>query len=431
MATPNKASRPPSEQNIWKPNQFPRPLISDNEALIASLISHWFAKDVQDCSRQIGGNNNVIEFTCIPLAPKFNGRRIRCILRTAIENDISERSFEFPVNQEVKLLAVLTCVFGKSGVGLPIPDILAYDAGYNNVIECPYLIQECLSGTTLAERLDEIDLQLTISPERQNPNPCLPERFRIAVHIAKFIAAREKAQLSGYGELESQPALPRDDPNIPAESSYVTVAPVRIERELIPIDLNFADYIGHLVSARRSNPDISDSDELEKVIKLLEMYSNMRKSGILSEQPSVLWHADFYPRNIMFQSDETETELTGVIDWDNAMAVSLHPLVYPTSISDEKKTNSHQLPRIMTRQPPTFLWDIEALLKSESDEIKRVFDDTIEDLLPGYQKDAYSTDGVLVRGLGWYALFGFHYAYNFDLSWEELVLKYDERFAKQ
>ncbi|QSZ29836.1 hypothetical protein DSL72_004354 [Monilinia vaccinii-corymbosi] len=395
-------------------NMFPRPSTSENTKLIERLCTEMsFAKDIVYGAIKHGGNNNVLIFTCIPLAAKSQGQRICCILRTRKMYNFSEKQ-QYPIDQSVKMLVALTHRFGKLGVGLPIPAILAYDSTFENPIYSPYTIQETVEGTTLLRQYHEMNLSL-LHPRGPTHNPRLLERRQLARQIAEFIARKESCALPGYGTIRNASDGRTDDPAVLAARFVLAVAKTRIAGRLIPITCHISRFIGELVHARlrkassRDNGDGDGVDERRKARNLVSMWRNMSEKRRLTDQPAILWHPDFHPRNIMFESDAVRKKLTGVIDWDLCMA----------------------LPRIMTRGPPTFLWNEEStttLSKLESEAIQDAFDETIEKLVPGFLEDAYSTRGVLVRALGMYALFGVDYVHYHELSYEQLVQLYEVEF---
>ncbi|KAI9648754.1 hypothetical protein NHQ30_003394 [Ciborinia camelliae] len=408
MAAPNV---PLSKFTGRQKNSFPPPSISETTEMLNDLCSELdtFAKDPKYSFSKHGGNNNIVVFTCLPFASKYRKQRISCVLRTAKYYDFSKQRQYF-VDQSIKMLVALTRQFGKSGAGLQIPGVLAYDSTFENCIKSPYIIQEWVEGTTLLMKYRTMNASL-LHQRGPNHNPRLLERRQVARKIAQFIAARERQTFLGYGVIKNASDMPSDDHNVLAARFTLAVAPTRIAGTPIPTKLDFSHFISELSFTRLVKKSSSNDDGIKNARKLVNMSKNMSEKGLLTGQPSVLWHPDFHPRNIIIQSDASGTDLKGVIDWDNSMA----------------------LPRIMTRGPPSFLWkDCPTRLSQlESDAIKNAFDETIERLVPGYREDAYSLDRVLVRALGMYALFGSKYPHYHELSFEKLIQECEARFPGQ
>ncbi|KAF7871759.1 hypothetical protein EAF04_003866 [Stromatinia cepivora] len=305
------------------------------------------------------------------------------------------------------MLVALSHVFGKAGVGLPIPGVLAYDSTFENALVRPYIMQEEVEGTTLLMQYRTMNRSL-LDQRGPNHNPHLLKRRELARQIAGFIAKKEKHTFSGYGVLRNASDMNSWDPEVRAARYALGVAPTRIAGKLIPTSLDLSKFINDLACARLLKASSTlDVRAIKNARKLLDIWECMSERGLLTDEPSILWHPDFHPRNILFNN----TVLTGVIDWDNSMA----------------------LPRIMTREPPSFLWQNDPVLLSqpESNAVKDAFDDTIERLLPGYKEDAYSIYRVLIRALGMYTLFGVDYKHYHEFSWERLVRECDILFPEQ
>ncbi|EDO00205.1 predicted protein [Sclerotinia sclerotiorum 1980 UF-70] len=137
-------------------------------------------------------------------------------------------------------------------------------------------------------------------------------------------------------------------------------------------------------------------EEKFKIHKLVLIGAEMEQKGLFVDEPAVVWHLDFYPRNIMIESSRNHVMLTGVIDWDDAKAV----------------------PRIMARRPPNFLWNMPGnpLLPEEKTAIATIFNREMERLCPGYLQDAYLGSRVMVRALCVYAFSGVDYRFYHEWS---------------
>ncbi|KAA8575856.1 hypothetical protein EYC84_004944 [Monilinia fructicola] len=138
----------------------------------------------------------------------------------------------------------------------------------------------------------------------------------------EFIAKKETHQFPGYGILKNASDLPTDDPEVLAARFVLAVTRARIAGKFIATVPNIQLFIGELVYARLFKTSSQDVDERAKARNMVTMWENLSEKGFLKDQPSILWHPDFHPRNIMVKSDANSVSLKGVIDWDHCMAVS-------------------------------------------------------------------------------------------------------------
>ncbi|KAB8305158.1 hypothetical protein EYC80_004450 [Monilinia laxa] len=96
-----------------------------------------------------------------------------------------------------------------------------------------------------------------------------------------------------------------------------------------------------------------------------------------------------------------------------------------TQINAGVGDDAKALPRIVTRKPPSFLWNMteSPLLPEEKAQIKMAFDEEMRRLSPdrGYEGDAYEESRVLVRALCMYALFGPGFRHHVEISFKGLV----------
>ncbi|KAI9648755.1 hypothetical protein NHQ30_003395 [Ciborinia camelliae] len=362
-----------------------------------------FACDINNCQKVTGGNNNAILFTCLPFSPKYNGQRIACVLRTT-------RRLWFKTNPstdlDLKHLVAFMHNLRNQG-NFPIPSILAYDFTHQNHIQSPYMIQERIMGVTLEHEYFKINRGLTRIPR----NSHLELRCKYARSVAVFVAAMDQTTLPNYGVFTANVAMPNKSTSV---NATFTVSPDQIQGWKIssePIFHNWINQILNIQLARTRDIFLNlSTDEIFKIYQLRQIGSQMAERGLLTAQPSVLWHSDFYPRNIMMQTSPFNAFLTGVIDWDDARA----------------------LPRIVTRCPPSFLWGMSlwstspnSLLPEEKLVIKDAFDEEMERFCPGYMYDAYATTRVMVRALCMYALLGPNNRHYCEMSFNDLVNKWD------
>ncbi|TGO41917.1 hypothetical protein BHYA_0015g00800 [Botrytis hyacinthi] len=387
----------PPEQ-IGKIIPFPSPLSSDCEALLnALLLEHGHPETAAYCESKEGGNNNLVVFDC--QATPFYVLLKYCI-RTPRYISFSQKR-QYPIYQPIKTLVALTYQFGVHGLGLPIPNILFHDSGFDNAISCPYVVMQMISGTTLQKLYQTI---------QRSPNlfPVVLQHCQLAREIAHFIAKKESVKFPGYGVVRNATDTEiwnREDQNAHYDLAVdeFDIAGGKISK------FDFRIFIRDLAVKemfRFSNLQVVG--QRYQGIKLACVWAAMALSNMLSDQDSTLWHPDFHPRNVLIVRHGSDIRLSGVIDWDNALA----------------------LPRIMTREPPSFLWNQPGVLaQQEADAVKQAFDETIEQLVPGYTEDAYSRSRVLIRAMGMYSLHGPQWKHYGEISLDEFLLECERHFG--
>ncbi|KAF5875501.1 uncharacterized protein Bfra_003955 [Botrytis fragariae] len=385
-------------EKIGKMIPFPSPLSSDCERLLnALLLQHEHPQTAAYVKSKGGGNNNLVVFTC--LTSPFYALLEYCI-RTPRYISFSQKR-QYPICQPVKTLVALTHQFGVLGVGLPIPEILFYDSGFENPISCPYVVMQLISGTTL---------QKLYQTMQRSPNvfPFALQYCQLAREIAHFIAKKESVKIPGYGVLRNVTDTEiwnREDPNACYD---LAVDELSLAGEKIP-KFVFHQFIRELVTKETQKCiNLEASGQRYQGEKLACVWAEMAMRDMLNDEDSTLWHPDFHPRNIMIVRHKSDILLSGVIDWDNSLA----------------------LPRIMTREPPSFLWNQPGVLtQPEADAVKQAFDETVEQLVPGYTEDAYSRPRVLIRALGMYSLYGPKWKHYGEISFDEFLQECERFFA--
>ncbi|ESZ94599.1 hypothetical protein SBOR_5010 [Sclerotinia borealis F-4128] len=386
-------------------NLFPPDSMEEIKEMVTRLcLEINFARNIDRCEKITGGNNHIILFTCLPLSAKYQGQRIACVLRTCLKLFFRSNP---PTDMEIKSLVALTHNF-RTQARLPIPSTLAYDCTYENAIRSPYMIQERVRGQTLEHEY----FMLYADLEYANPrNARLQQRWQYAKCVAAFVAAMERPMLPGYGIFKAEAGMPDKGTSVDIGFS---ITRDNIDGRKISIEPVFSAWVDDVLNTQVDRVhDVSKKispEEASKILKLRLIGSQMAVKGLLTtDEPAVLWHADFYPRNIMVQSNRYETVLAGVIDWDDARA----------------------LPRIITRAAPTFLWEMSKnqLQAREIEIIKEAFDEEIEKLSRGYGNDAYESERKMVRALGIYALFGPDFMHWYEMSFEGLVRGWKARMV--
>lgn len=299
-------------------NPFPPVSEEATRKLIEQLcIDIKFARDIKDCKQSAGGNNNIIKFSCLPLSAKDNHQRIYCVLRTCKTTYFNTNP---PSDTDIKSQVAFTQEFREKH-GLPIPYTEAWDSTYQNCIGCPYVIMERAAGKTLEYELFKLSLDLQ-SPRDAN----MERRCNYARCVAAFLASIDKIKLAGYGTLKAGPemAVRGTTVNASFELSRDT-----IDGHRIPWQPDFSKWIENLLRVqflRTTGNDFDDvsADEKWRIQKLCQVGGEMKQAGLLTDQPAVLWHWDFFPRNIMVKNMGNDAKITAVIDWDEARAVGFN-----------------------------------------------------------------------------------------------------------
>ncbi|KAM0148877.1 hypothetical protein ACHAPG_009739 [Botrytis cinerea] len=397
-----RAAPPLLELSNGSKNLFPPKSMQDTRKMIEQLcIDINFAHKVGKLEMFVGGNKTAILFTCLPLKSTSEDQRVACVLRTSLRNHFKGSP---PVDNNMKSEVSITDYFRQKR-NLPIPLVLAWDCTYENIIQCPYSILEQVEGETLEFEFFKLHNGL----KHKIPRNCnVDRRCKFARCVSVFVAAMDKTELPGYGLFIASTNMPHKGIKLEVD---LQLSRHSIDGIKIPSEVNFANWVNNILNAqmqRTSDIFLKLSPvEVWKIQKLRQIGSQMEERGLLSNEPAVLWHADFYPRNIMVKSTKDYALLTGVIDWDDARAVIF-------------KLMFLWLPRIVARSPPAWLWSMTES-QSEKDAIAAAFYDEIERLRPGYKDDARMPIKKAVRALCMYAVFGVNFQHYLELSFDALV----------
>lgn len=160
-------------------------------------------------------------------------------------------------------------------------------------------------------------------------------------------------------------------------------------------DLLVSHLDGWLEFERKHSEKYNESSlRIPYYTKMKTILEKLGAEGHFDEPQSILlYHWDLEPRNIMVSPTSTGYEITGIIDWDDALA----------------------LPRTLTRRAPDWIWDFEKEgftgyldtdshpkaecdLTPENFGLKQYFDRRASLVLGDkYLDDAYGTGGLLRR----------------------------------
>ena len=317
----------------------------------------------------------------IPGLPNFRESDGKC---SEIENDVS--------------------ILGYLKDRLPVPLVKAYSATPDNVLEKPYTIQTRLAG----ESLNHVYGKLNWAEKRDIANQYIDLQVKLEslrFHTAGTFKASTTMPGSANDFLDtSAPSVhafdgDRDDNHFDGDDWMgKSLEATRIISDRAGPDLNLLlkSMIDKWIKEELKVEETSyASDLLPLFTKLLAMLEDMKREGFFEDQPLpiVLHHWDLEDRNIMAAQIEGVWKITGIIDWDAAIAVPL-PLA---------------------RQPPVWLWnwsdtaeewsesfyDVDQykdpVLSEENKTLKAYFDRAVEKALPGYLEDAYGRGRWLRR----------------------------------
>ncbi|KAL8785696.1 MAG: hypothetical protein Q9195_008542, partial [Heterodermia aff. obscurata] len=278
---------------------------------------------------------------------------------------------------------------------LPVPRIKAYSLTADNPLEAAYTVQTQIPGDSLNKLWATLD--------QEDKYEIVDEFVALLARLDAVQFARAgtfSAPASGAPPAQSHDFLTPEAPHINIFDEYAT-EPTKNQKMIhdrAGPDLKLL-LVSHLEKWIQDEID-RDQHELSCAIgprftKLLAMLSDLETEGAFTAQPFpiVLHHCDLEPRNIMVSHASGAWKITGIIDWDDAVA----------------------LPRPLARVPPRWIWHYpdeepeledgyldddqyrDPELSEENKALKAYFDTEVETVLPGYTEDAYGQGRWLRR----------------------------------
>ena len=290
----------------------------------------------------------------VPTFPKFRDGKWE-----AIENDAS-------------LLAYLQDK-------LPVPRVTAYSTIQDNALNAPYSVQTMIPG----QRLDEIYDDLSRA-----------EKLEIIDLYVGLLVRIESVKFDRAGTFVASTALPvtvRDFEATSAPSvSIFNEGDEQVTKDSKTIQDRAGPDLKNLLLSHIDGWILSDANTddcpftLPGYKDLLAIVRDLDHEGAFNGGPCpvVLNHWDLEPRNIMVEKIEGAWNISGIIDWDDALA----------------------LPRPLARKAPDWIWDFEPQeftgfldsdhhpnpnLTDEGIALKAYFDAQAAKALEGYLEDAY------------------------------------------
>lgn len=292
----------------------------------------------------------------VPVVPDYQESDGKC---QAIENDAS----------------LLNYLQGK----LPVPRIIIFSATKDNPLEAPFVVQTRLPGQSLVDVYEDLSLE---------------EKFSLIDQIVELLAKLELIQFltaGTFSPLSADCSIATPSPFIntfnEGDPEFVRQPSVIQDRQGFDLKAFLASHLnGWIASDLKEEANGEHSLTLSSYKKLLAMIDILSEEGAFADspQPIVLHHWDFEPRNILVENSTGEWRVSGIIDWDDAIALprplARRPLDWIWDFNGQEFTgylnNDHQ-PRLVTELP------------EEARQLKARFDTSAAERLEGYMEDAY------------------------------------------
>lgn len=404
-------------------NPFPPDSLAEVQIMVDGLcrelkLAQGFV-DIQEVKK--GNKHSVVLFTWVLITPMKDLDRFPLVLRTP--------SMTVPIpgawnHVQVQRMAAINFIFRRKGLNLPA--IFSYDSSYHNHIKCPYIIQQQLEGQTLAEHY------------RRLSSHSDAKDYDFGRHISQHIVTQEaKFRAKHYGTFQIEEdmtlksiVLDRVEDQIGVHvRSFIPGPPMAAHSKTIDFICNILSFQENQLRNPAQEEKFRKLRHIALCIYLLED-DGEGKHPAHRPEPSILWHPSFYPNKIMCTSQALyynpenglsepdknippqyerkpmgqNITLTGILGYDGCMA----------------------LPRVMTRCPPSFLWEEGPQIPREHrlKIVKANFDAMMEEKLPGYCADAYGFMPKIVRALGFYTIFGVDFVWP-ELPFDRLVEEWE------
>ena len=260
---------------------------------------------------------------------------------------------------------------------LPVPRLKAFCATNDNTLGTPYTVQTQLPGNSLNEIYGGLDQS---------------EKFEIMDQFVELLVKVEAIRFPTAGTFTAPPASMVNGPYAAGEPTITIFN--EGDEEFVKEPRCVQDRAGpDIKTLLRSHIDglilkEQKADSPELTVPPLEFLSVMvdeldHEGGFKGQPyPIVLHHWDLEPRNLMVARIGGQWKITGVIDWDDTVAI----------------------PRPLARKPPSWIWDFDFEeftgyldtdhnpnwdLSDEQKVLKARFDAKAAAALEGYLEDAY------------------------------------------
>lgn len=281
---------------------------------------------------------------------------------------------------------------------LPVPHIKAYSTTEDNALGKTYTIQTKIPGDPLDQYWENMDYV---------------DKFVIVDQYLELLVKLESVKFARAGTFAVPSTLPPTshdvlgsyDGRLLTFNGATAISPKlrnAIENRAGPhvqsLLMSLLDM--WIREEAKKGEETTKNAITQRFQKLKTMLQEFNDEGYLTGQPSpvVLHHCDLEPRNIMVSKASGAWKITGIIDWDEALA----------------------LPTPLSRIPPRWIWNWRLMdldfgdgylsedqyhepeLSDANEALKTYFDAKVEALLPGYNEDAYG-QGVWLRRIWYFA----------------------------
>lgn len=227
-------------------------------------------------------------------------------------------------------------LLGHLAERLPVPRVVAYSATGNNVLEEPYMLQTRLPGVALDGVFERLTHQEKLAIIDQYVD-------LIAKLEAITFEAAGTFTVSAFEPVSSNKVSPLD-PHITffnqGDEEFVEKPETAIDRAGPNVKALFDSHIdGWLETERKYEEEVNDdSGRVPYYNKMKEILNTLQSDNTFDQpQPIVLYHWDLEARNVMVTSTPDGYKITGIIDWDGALAS----------------------PRVLARRAPDWIWDFD------------------------------------------------------------------------
>ncbi|KAF2857554.1 hypothetical protein K470DRAFT_170367 [Piedraia hortae CBS 480.64] len=252
-----------------------------------------------------------------------------------IPRDVFNEPIDVEIEDQAAVLQML-----NAQKNLNTPKLLAFDASLNNPIHFPFTFIELAPGL----RLHDVYRGMS-----------LPEKLSMVDELVKYLLAAERVTFPRHGIITAA----KDSPVKGSIYDPSGLPPMQLDFRHLGEFCNLGDRSNRTNSSPESWTDTlfnmiasecngadtsSDYDPILEIWeRVREVFHQMCDSGhfslrheaSLSTAPSILYHWDLEPRNIIVTRTDEGYRIEKIIDWDGVQAV----------------------PPVMARRPPIWLWD--------------------------------------------------------------------------
>ncbi|CAN9328228.1 unnamed protein product [Alternaria alternata] len=291
---------------------------------------------------------------------------------------------------------VTTLAYLGYKLGHPIPKIIVFDAGAENALGYPYMLQEWLPGQPLSNLWPTLNQAQQLSAVRAISNIILDIR-KIKNRCPGLISTRNTTYDLKHDIISTEP--------IPVPRTRATTHSTGVSTSLSEPQ-STKDFLLNLCTRQRAYAIAAKQPACDdlwgRIIKMLEILHAL--AFIPDSLPFHLYHGNFNPRNLLASiTSESTVEITAIMDWGLALFA----------------------PAFLSTSAPSFMWNGEALVEPEEAELleaKRTFENVVGE---SFSKEAYCSELVLARRLWPILITGFTNGRDIFLV-EEVVREFEK-----